>query len=257
MFDKLPKQAIFAHRGSSAYAPENTLAAFEIAVQQKADAIEFDTKLSLDRQVVVFHDNTLDRTTDGSGKIRKLPLEAIKELDAGVHFDLKFMGEKIPTLDEVFEAVGGKIFMNVELANYESPTDALAEKVADAVKRHGLEKEILFSSFNPLVLRMINKRLPKIPIGLLTSSRFKKLWTQSFLLKWIPYQALHPEQKDVSKSLVNQFHKKGIRIHTYTVNQADKMLPLFQMGVDGIITDDPLQAQKTLAKFKQGGYSDL
>ena len=95
MFADLPRPTIFAHRGASAYAPENTLAAFELAVRQQADAIELDATLCADGHVVVFHDLTVDRTTDGSGSIHKLPLSALKEFDAGCAFDIAFRGERI------------------------------------------------------------------------------------------------------------------------------------------------------------------
>ena len=105
MFQKLPRPSIFAHRGASMYAPENTLAAFNLAVSQNADAIELDAKLCADGEIVVFHDQTVERTSDGHGKILDLPYTAIKELDAGGWFDSQFQGETVPTLGEVFEAV--------------------------------------------------------------------------------------------------------------------------------------------------------
>jgi len=110
MLKDLPKPAVIAHRGACAYAPENTLAAFELAVQQQADAIELDATLSADGHVVVIHDTTVNRTTDGSGAVNNLSLAAIKELDAGSYYDIAFRGERIPTLSEVFETVGKKIF---------------------------------------------------------------------------------------------------------------------------------------------------
>ena len=125
MLESLTKPTIFAHRGASAHAPENTLASFELAVTQGAEAIELDAKLTADGQIVVFHDQTVNRTTNGSGKVLELPLAALKELDAGHWFDTSFQGITIPTLEEVFEAVGRKIFINVELTNYASPGDQL------------------------------------------------------------------------------------------------------------------------------------
>ena len=106
MYQLLPRPTIFAHRGASIYAPENTIAAFELAVEQQADGIELDAKLCADGQIVVFHDQTVDRTSDGSGKVLDLSLAALKELDAGSWFGENFAGQAIPTLEEVFEAVG-------------------------------------------------------------------------------------------------------------------------------------------------------
>jgi glycerophosphoryl diester phosphodiesterase len=136
---------VFAHRGASKYAPENTIAAFQLAVEQCADAIELDAKLSADGKVVVIHDQTVDRTTNGTGRVNKLTLSELKELDAGSFFDRKFAAERIPTLDEVFESVGKRIFINVELTNYASRNDELIPLVVEIVKRHGIHKNVLFS----------------------------------------------------------------------------------------------------------------
>src|SRR5690348_16428729 len=110
MLESLPHPIVFAHRGASAYAPENTLAAFELALEQGAAAIEFDVKLSADGHIVVIHDRTVERTSDGSGRVNRLPLAALQKLDAGSWFSAEFRGAKIPTLDEVFETVGKKLF---------------------------------------------------------------------------------------------------------------------------------------------------
>ena len=134
--DSLPQPVIFAHRGASAHAPENTLAAFELALAQQADALELDVKLSADGHVVVIHDATVDRTTNGHGRVRDLSLADLKKLDAGSFFSQAFAGENIPTLDEVFESFGKRTFINVELTNYSTPGDALVESVCMLVKKH-------------------------------------------------------------------------------------------------------------------------
>ena len=120
-----PQPLIIAHRGASAYAPENTLAAFELAIQQGAPAIELDAKLSCDGHVVVIHDQTVDRTTPHSGRVGELSLAELRRMDAGSHFDTCFQQERIPTLAEVFESIGPGTLINVELTNYSSPGDDL------------------------------------------------------------------------------------------------------------------------------------
>ena len=112
---------VIAHRGASMYAPENTLAAFELAIEMGADAIELDTMLTADGIPIVIHDHSLDRTTDGIGSVSSKTVAELKLLDAGSAFDIRFAGERIPTLEEVFSAVGKKIMINVELKNYVSP----------------------------------------------------------------------------------------------------------------------------------------
>jgi len=244
MYSQLPRPAIFAHRGSSMYAPENTIAAFKLAISQNADAIELDAKCSADGEVVVIHDQTLERTTDGSGEVLDHPLDSLKELDAGSWFDNRFQGEAIPTLDEVFEVVGREIFINIELTNYASPRDNLSYKVVELVKRFGMNNNVLFSSFNPLAIRWAHKLLPDIPLGLLAMPGIGGIWARSWPAKFVPHQALHAEVGDTTPKLIRKQHKKGHRVHVWTVNAPEKMQQLFEMKVDGIFTDDPLLARQ-------------
>jgi glycerophosphoryl diester phosphodiesterase len=247
MLQQLVQPVIFAHRGASAYAPENTLAAFELAARQGAEAIELDAKICGSGEVVVIHDQTVKRTTGTDGHVGRMALAALKELDAGAFFGEAFVGEKIPTLAEVFEAVGRRLYINVELTNYASPTDTLPEKVAVLVKQHGLEERVMFSSFNPLALIRINHRLPAAPLGLLAFPGGSGAWARSRLGELIPHQALHPEKNDVSAELVERVHRGGRRVHVYTVNDEEVMRKLFAWQVDGIFTDDPPLAQQVRA----------
>jgi glycerophosphoryl diester phosphodiesterase len=240
---------IFAHRGASAHAPENTLAAFELAIRQEADAFELDAKLSADGQVVVIHDQTVDRTTDGHGEVRKMTLAALKELNAGSYYDVAYQNERIPTLEEVFIEFGRKTLINVELTNYATPADDLPARVVDLVKKHKLEKHILFSSFNPRALRMTHRLLPEVPKGMLSLPGRSGWLTRSWIGRLVvPYEALHPELSDVGAGLVAKVHQKGCRIHVWTVNRPEDMQRLFKLGVDGIFTDDPLLARKILSE---------
>ncbi len=248
MFPTLPRPTLIAHRGASAHAPENTLAAFELALKHNADAIELDAKLTADGHVIVIHDQTVERTTDGEGRVGSLTLEALKELDAGSFFDIAFKGERLPTLDEVFAAVGQRTIINVELTNYASLTDDLPGKVCELVKRHRLESRVLFSSFNPLALIRAHRRLPQVPIGLLAFPGSKGALARSWLGSIIPHQTLNPELGDVTPRLIERVHHSGRRVFVYTVNQPADMRRLFDAGVDGIFTDDPLLARQTLAE---------
>ncbi|MFH1632876.1 MAG: glycerophosphodiester phosphodiesterase family protein [Chloroflexota bacterium] len=247
MYAQLPRPAIFAHRGASAYAPENTLAAFDLAIRQNADAIELDAKLSADGHVVIIHDQTVDRTTDGTGRVSDLQLAALQELDAGCTYDEAFRHERIPTLGEVFDAVGRKILINVELTNYLSPKDALPEKVAELVRQHDVIQHVMFSSFNPLALRRIHRQLPDVSLGLLAFRGAGGAWARSRLGRWVPYQALHPAAIDTCPRLIQQQQARGFRVHTYTVNNPEDMRRFFEWGIDGIFTSDPLLAQRVLA----------
>jgi glycerophosphoryl diester phosphodiesterase len=244
MYTIFPLPTIFAHRGASMFAPENTISAFELAVSQNADAIELDAKCSADGKVVVFHDQTVNRTTDGDGKVGELSLSELKELDAGSWFHTDFAGEQIPTLGEVFEAVGQKILINIELTNYASPWDELPNKVVDLVFRHGLQNRVIFSSFNPIALQKTRSLAPDILAGLLALPGYKGVWARTWLNRFIPHHALHPEVSDTTLNLIQKQHKAGKRVNVWTVNSEEKIRQLLKWGIDGIITDDPVVANK-------------
>jgi glycerophosphoryl diester phosphodiesterase len=241
IFLALPQPVVFAHRGASAHAPENTLVAFQLAFEQGAPAIEFDVKLTADGRVVVIHDATVDRTTNGTGRVSRLPLAALQELDAGSWRSAQFRGEKIPSLDQVFEALGKKLLMNVELTNYEAPFDALVPKVADLVKKHGLENYVWFSSFFPHNLMRMAQLLPPVPRGQLIWPGPGGWWQRAWGTQ-INVQAEHPWKDDVTAAYVQSAHKRGRRIHVWTVNQPDDLRRLQALEVDGVFTDDPITA---------------
>lgn len=246
MWSELPRPIVFAHRGASAQAPENTLAAFELAARQGAPAIELDAKLSADGQVIVMHDARVDRTTDGKGRVCDLPLTALRELDAGSWFSRQYRGERIPTLGEVFETLGKRLFINVELTNYTTPRDALVEKVTELVKAFGLQSQVIFSSFLPHNLVQAAKRLPEVPRGLLASPRLMGMWARSFGFAFGDYQALHPFVSDVTLQQIARVHRLRRRIHVWTVNAESDLRRLFAWGVDGVFTDDPALALRIL-----------
>jgi len=144
-FTNLPRPAIVAHRGSSTFAPENTIAAFELAVRQQANGIELDANLTKDGEIVVIHDTEVDRTTNSHGRVLSMTLKEIKTLDAGSYFDPAFSNEKIPTLEEVFEAFGRKIMINIEIKNNFSSRKKLPKKIAQLVIKHNLSQWVFFS----------------------------------------------------------------------------------------------------------------
>lgn len=229
---------IIGHRGASAYAPENTMSAFKMAYEMGANAIEFDVKLTKDGEVVVLHDATLDRTTNGSGRLSEWSLEEIKKLDAGGYLNGKYTVEHIPTLNEVLENLGACLLFNIELTNYASITDDLAKKVIREVEERGMENQVLLSSFNPLTLIRANGITKRIPTALLISRKQSALMRG--LLQWItPYDVYHPHYSLVSRNLVVDQHRKGRKIITWTVNEPEHIRTLLKMRIDGIITDKP------------------
>lgn len=225
-------------------APENTLAAFQRALQAGADGIELDVMLSRDKELVVIHDSTVDRTTDGTGKVAELPLSALRELDAGARFGEEFRGEKLPTLTEVYEAVGGKMRVNVELKNYSQPLDDLTNRVIALTERFQLEDSVLLSSFNPINLSKARRLNPNISRGLLVSPGNRLML--GGVGRLFPYHALHPYYQDVTPELARQLHARGKQLNTWTVDDPQALLRMRALGVDGIICNDPAAARAVL-----------
>lgn len=245
-FFDLTRPAIIGHRGACAHAPENTLAAFRLAVEQGADGIELDAKLTADDQVIVIHDQTVDRTTGAHGAVSEMTLAQLKALDAGSFFSPLNAGEPIPTLEEVFAAVGHQTLINVELTNYATPVDALPDRVADLVIHFGLQDRILFSSFHPLNLVRIHRRLPHTPLAILTLEGARGQILRGWVGRLFAPEFIHPYYTDVSEESLLAEHRAGRRVNTWTVNEPDEIFRLSKIGIDGIITDDPLLARQAL-----------
>jgi len=248
MLERLARPIIFAHRGASAYAPENTMAAFRLAAEQGAEAIELDAKLTADGEVVVIHDMTVDRTTDGHGEVRRLRLEEIRRLDAGSFFAETYRGERVPLLREVFAELGQRLFINVELTNYNDPRDDLPIRVAALVREYRLEERVLFSSFNPLNLLRIRRLLPECPVALLALEGRAGWLARSGIMRWISPKIIHPYLDDVTPGWVAREHRRGRRVHVWTVNRAEDLERLFRWDVDGVFTDDPPLAMQIRAR---------
>ena len=246
--DLIAPPAIIAHRGASAHAPENTLAAFRLALEHGADGIELDAKLTIDGQVVVIHDQTVDRTTGSQGVVREMTLAQLKALDAGSFFDSAFAGEPIPTLAEVFDLVSSRALINVEITNYASMQDGLPDKIADLVINHRLQDNILFSSFHPLNLLRIRRRLPQVPVAILTleGTGFVGRVLRGATGRLFAPKFIHPYYTDVNEAFLEVEHRRGRRVNVWTVNDPQDIRNLFKIGIDGIITDDPSLARRIL-----------
>lgn len=248
MLELFPHPILLAHRGDLANAPENTLPSFSQAIQKGADGVELDAKLTADGHVIVIHDPTVDRTTNGNGKVASFTLEAIRELDAGAWFDSQFAGTKVPLLEEVFETVGRNKLINIELTNYSSPKDGLTQKVCELIKRHNNGQQIIFSSFFSSNLKIAAQVLPDVPRGLLAMPGLLGLWARSFGFMFGDYQALHPHISSTSKEQVSRAHRVKRRVHVWTANTPEEVNRLKEWGADGIFTDDPAVAVKALGR---------
>lgn len=229
---------IFGHRGASAYAPMNTLPAFELAAEQGADGVELDVHLTKDGELIIVHDFTIDHTTNGTGTVTDKTLAELKEYDAGSWFDEKFAGEKLPTLDEVFEAVGGKLYINVEIKSLSREADGTEEVVAECIHRHNMNERVIVSSFNPYVLKRFRPIAPDIPLGYLLHPA--SLTAESHtILPPSDYEALHLYYDMIDQEQLDFAKTHNLPINTWTVNDTELALRLKTQGVRGIITDKP------------------
>ena len=234
---------VWAHRGASGYAPENTIPAFELALEQGADAFELDVQLTRDDEVVVIHDETLERTTDGHGWVADHSLEDLRRLDAGHGHD-KFAGTRIPTLAEVFELVrDGDTMVNVELKNSRMAYKGLEERVLDLIARFGLGSRVVLSSFNHYSLRhLVHLGAPNV-LGALYSEPLWKPWQYAGRLG---ASALHPSLAATRRKVVEKSHEHGLAVNVWTVNEPDDIRRMVGLGVDAVITNYPNLARSLI-----------
>lgn len=244
LIDQLPSPIIFGHRGASKYAPENTLSAFQIAFDQGAPAIELDVMLSADERLVVIHDPTIDRTTNGRGKVNELMLEDLKKVDAGSKFSEKYQGERIPTLEEVFDLTKGGFLINIELKNYHCPRDCLVEKAVDLVINRKMHNSVIFSSFLLGNMIKIRKHLPDIPAALLTFGGWLGKLEISSMLRFLSPHFIHPDYQLIDERFIQREHAHDRRVNAWTVDESADLQRFIKADIDGIITDDPILALK-------------
>jgi len=237
----MPK--ILAHRGASADAPENTLRAFRIAREQGADGVELDVIRCGTGEVVVFHDDDLERLAKQRGRVRQMPFGALREIDLGG-------GERIPLLDEVLEETAG-LLVNVELKT--APTwadragdDGLAHEVARLIARHRADKRTLVSSFDPLLLWRFHRLQPRVPTGLLFGHEQSRPFREAWAARLTHPTALHPEAPLVDDVAMRGWRRRGYAVNVWTVDAPAEIRCLAALGVDAIITNRPAQARAAL-----------
>jgi glycerophosphoryl diester phosphodiesterase len=241
----------FAHRGASRRAPENTLVAFSAAAELGADGIEFDVQLSQDGTAVVIHDFILETTTNGQGPVRDRTLAELKGLDAGSRFNPAFADERIPTLQEVIDAVGNRLLLNIELKTASLRDEGLAAAVVRTVEANDLLEQVVVSSFSPLEVWRVKRLNPQIPIGMLYAPDLPFLLRRPWLRHVIRPEALHPFYATVDAAYVRWAKGQGYRVHTWTVDEPEEMRRLVQAGVDAIITNQPDVLSQVLSAARE------
>jgi len=229
---------VIGHRGARAYAPENTVPSFEKGIKCKANMIEFDIRLTKDGHIVVMHDATVNRTTNGTGLVSQLTLKQIKDLDAGAWFSPKFKGTKVPTLGEAIAVIKGKAKFDIEIKKEPHSNDAIEEKLVEEIFKNNILEDTVVISFNSSSLERVKEIEPRVKIGFLISRNydFEQGLRETLHIKG---EAIHPEYHLLNAHLVSEAHKKGILVRPWNPNDKEEMNKLIEMGVDGIGTDFP------------------
>jgi glycerophosphoryl diester phosphodiesterase len=236
-----------AHRGFSSKYPENTMIAFEKAVEENCDGIETDLNMTKDGVIVICHDETLNRTTNGSGYIKDYTYKELSKLDAGTKFSDKFKDQRIITIDELLDYVKDKnILLNLELKNDLIHYENLEEKTIEKIYEYRLQDNVILSSFNHYSMLKVKELDNNIKTGLLYCGTIYNAYEYA---KKLNADALHPYYPAVmNKKIVDEIKENSIAINTYTVNEEIVMKKLIKLGVDGIITNYPDKLNEILKR---------
>lgn len=228
---------IIAHRGASGYAPENTMAAFELAIKMGAHGIETDVHLTKDGEVVIIHDERLDRTTNGIGYIKDYTYEQLLKFNANNHME-QYEYCPIPKLSDLLQLVKeNKILLNIELKTDVIQYVDIEKKVLDLVKEYQIEDKVIYSSFNHYTINTIKKLNPTAKVGLLYMEGLFEPWKYAMNMN---ADALHPYYPNLMiPNYLTNCHQNNILVNTWTVNKRSDMKDLIALNVDSIITNYP------------------
>ena len=233
---------IFAHRGDSGLAPENTLAALESAIAAGADGVEFDVQRTMDGAIVVIHDESLERTTGNPTQVGQIGLEALLALDAGSWFAPEFSGQHVPTLAQVLELLRPtSLLINIELKTNRVPYPGLAGEVLSLVGQFGLEERVILSSFNHHSLAEARAVEPRVACAAVVETQLLEPW--DYVMRH-GFQALHPTHHAITEQVVTQCHAAGLAVRPWTVNDKETAQAMLSLGVDGIITNFPANMRR-------------
>ncbi|MCD4786526.1 MAG: glycerophosphodiester phosphodiesterase [Candidatus Eremiobacteraeota bacterium] len=230
------KVKCIAHRGASAYAPENTLASFKKAIEQKADFFECDVHLSKDGEVVVIHDDYLERTTNGKGLVKEKTLKELKELDAGSWFFGDYASERIPTLEETLDVAKGKIGVVIEIKNGPFFYKGIEGKVVDLIKKKEMVDDVIVISFDHASLKKIKKIAPKIKTGVLY---YGNILNAPAVARAAGARQIAVGHELATEKLIKDAHKNNMEVNLWTIDDPQTMKKFIDMGVDAITTNKP------------------
>lgn len=234
-----------AHRGFSGKYPENTMLAFRKAVEAGADGIENDVHLTKDGEIVIIHDERIDRTCDGTGFVCDYTLEELRQFDASAGFKGVYGVNRIPTLREYFEFVQpiNGFITNIELKTGYNVYPGIEKKVAEMIKEFGLEDRIIISSFNHFSVARFKALCPEIKCGFLEGD-----WILDFgaYAREHGVECVHPCYNTVTGETAKEIKDNGIEINTWTVNTPDEVRRLYKLGVTAVISNYPDMAREVI-----------
>jgi glycerophosphoryl diester phosphodiesterase len=242
-----PRQSpclVIGHRGAMGYAPENTLVSFEEALRRGADLVEMDVQLSADNEIVVMHDTSVGRTTNGEGFVRDLPWKKIKNLDAGVWFGPNYVDEFVPSLENVIAkfrnrktSKGAPLGFIIELKTIKGSGGSLADAVVALLKKENFTDRVVIISFDTVALQEVRQADKHLPTGLLYSEGLEEARLQQALS--IGAQTLCPRKTCVTSKGILAAHKANLSVSTWTANTKVEMKRLIACGVDAVTTNYP------------------
>ena len=233
---------VIAHRGVSGSYPENTLSAFQAAIDIRAEMVELDISTSKDGIPVTVHDRTVDRTTDFEGGVQSFSLEELKRMEVGAWFSEEFRGEEFPTLKNSLELMKDKIAVNIEIkteAVSDETEGGVVDKALQVVKDLDMTSSVIFSSFDYRVMEQLNVLDPKMAKALLYEASQSAELLPSELVQKYKVDIFNCSYKQLSKEWINDLQKHKIPYFVYTVNEPELMRELIEKGVSGIFTDFP------------------
>lgn len=233
---------VIAHRGASAYFPENTIPSFEGAIAMGADMVELDVQLTSDKEVVVFHDEKITRCTGGRGRIADYTLAQLKKLDAGNWYDKKFKNTTIPTLAEVLNICKNKIAVNIEIkteAVGKTFFGGIEEKCLKIVEKNGMRRHVVFSSFDPHAVMHLKQIDETAPVAVLFDKKVFGSKMPTEIMDWMSADAFNCSKSQLSKKWMTDIKSHGIPVNIYTVDDVKNMKKFIHMGVNGIFTNKP------------------
>lgn len=242
---------VWAHRGASGYAPENTMEAFEKAAEMKADGIELDVQMTKDGELVVIHDETIDRTSDGHGWVKDLTYAKLSSHNFNKTHP-EYENTRIPTLEEVYEWIKGTdLTLNVEIKTGVVFYPDIEDRVLDLTARYGIEDKVIYSSFNHYSVRKIKELNPDAKTGMLYSDGIINPVSYGHYV--VNVDAMHPALYNLQfEGFMEDCRKHNRKVHVWTVNKEEYMRMVCEMQVDAMITNYPDLGKKIAAEYTDG-----